>query len=912
MRNGGWHPVRFGTLKTYHLSDDEKSFLKEPFLNGKYRPYRFHDKENDMHGDLIDVLQSIYPLAQRKYPYFNETQADFEQSTTDEKVAKGRYAAWLEKVAQGYLQWWNQFKNMTKFNPYDSQWSNASIFLPYDGNAVDNMIVDPFLLKDGKDRNTFITNKLQWQPKHFIINLFAHKYGYPNIGGSSVNYPPVPPDAVGYQNAINFLVSLSNVKLNGNDWIPTTLYQSALWGDHGSLHMNLPPGFERLFPNTQTDHYGFLQEFPLPIMLTDPWFVGPIPSTRSMEAPSKEIRNYWKKLISQFQTNGNHRLILPWAAGFTFPNTDRIGFKGYGTPNPSEKQNLTTHMELIDQSYDKETLQSFHSYIEKNCATLFHHCGLFQTSFGNVKTDVWRNAIYQCIHLRLAERHFFAPWSLYKNPPDEPSVFPSVENIQNELINTGIRQIDWGVAIWADNVFNKNQDHDTQRPPNHPYGPSPSEPVKKPLRQWINGALATDTIYFDVAHNILLAIDKQVKSKSSVFTVDQDNLDLFGKWIFHYRLDTDGGFDYFGNDFHYKYWPKVMKIDPFDSYHTWQDCMEYHLNDFYQFITTKLSVPTLKQTGFPDIDPSDLEGGSNGPPGTPAWSGNYTPTENEQEIQVLKWFEDQWTATKDYQGWPVITIDLAAGTYSVVITGTESPWNKFWNSFKDFFTPEPPKADWFNEHPPDDNIVVIDSFFLPPFSKFSQRIKKMYWYMKTLSLPPLISDKDMDGKKWEARRKAQWGAYVDFIYKNMEYEDAITAYNLKHPDTPQRGIGLNAPLRTLDGKTVMVPNPDKNKTDMIALTNSIPDYGLFYRDDSKQNFNWIWNIYNWLHIAEEFLEEIIDIVTRLGEIIINSLGDLIGELLGKASDVIFGNLPILLLGLAGAYVGYQVYMGNKK
>jgi hypothetical protein len=692
---------------------------------------------------------------------------------------------------------------------------------------------------------------------------------------------------------------------------------------------------------------GLFPGLPTPTAVTDPNALMPLPPSVSMECPDSIVLAYWRELIVEFRKKNprlvlnkpstedvnNHFYHLERGYPTSAPMTDRIGFKSInfqGKITPLNQANDTTDLELVDKKFEG-SMAFIRGYLSKNCSSFLLHTGaIIDVDKMLVDDDVkrklkkWQQAIYQALHLRLAERHFFNPWEEWSNKPQEPSQFPKEAEIEACISehDSFPKILDWKYMCWSENFYNEEQ-----KKQGRPYGwepgnydtwsqfPKEIRPEKtEPKANLMFQVYWRDTLPFMKLKDLLKDMD-QIKDRKNEFKIRELKPSLyqaFAQWIFHYQYGVITGYDPISHLVTKGYYQTVFKMDSFSNPNTWHDCIRYWMEQCYHELFN-CPQPYLYQLTYPLIVPKHFqEAEPRAPlPGKPPGSGvmwpEYDPSKEWEQLEVV-WInlKEQWMASAELLDYPTYVWD--GHDYKIKVGSQQqipSTFEKILNTIKEWFVSLPPTQDFTDPLGGgiSEEADSIYGLFLPNSDSWCQKIKDMYRLIRRYPLPPLNQPPllwSSGGYSWNQAVETQWVHYKEWIELNLElrYKHEANLEKWQKDKTKYEAEPvLCLPGQILtdnEGKQIMIQN---TRGEMVPAKNFWVDMGVvdYSKGKFKKSWSWVFSPNQWSEallggdnkggVIELFIG-LLHLVKTMAFAVISTLGEILKRVLKELNDVV--------------------------
>ncbi len=228
-------------------------------------------------------------------------------------------------------------------------------------------------------------------------------------------------------------------------------------------------------------------------------------------------------------------------------------------------------MKTIDYHSD---LNMMHKYIMSFYPDMMRQVGIFDVPTFHITNEYeeWKNAVFQALHLRYAERHHFYPWERFMTIDTTRAIeWPKPEEI--EILSADF-QFEWSQWLWADNFLTLDQEKALQQKTS----PYDYPPFRSDILPWDTLIYLLKTLEFrrERGEGDLTLIDSKL--------FDDDALEQFGLFVWHLR--RNGSDSRYSDPIYKLQWflSNRLGLNTESSYKTWHQAISFLLHNMYQTI----------------------------------------------------------------------------------------------------------------------------------------------------------------------------------------------------------------------------------------------------------------------------------------------------------------------------------------
>lgn len=852
--------------------------------------------QEDVKKDWDLMFTTLWPFPTDIIPEFNNQGIHFETVLKNEMK---NYETWKER-------YWNTFWERL---PGQSFASNP---LPYD-SIQEQRTMDKYRysLANGFERTEFLKSL----KKGAILTLWNDLWSKEQKQkGSILSILNMAQEAKFDQKEFSKPLSSPKVQLRPIlditfDWSINA--ENFNWGSKGLMKLRYPVSWP--YPNQiETSNYGEFVNWPSPLNITDPAYLT-MPESINLIAPSDGVMDYWRNLVEVFEkknprglldmdtTERKQKLIKlrekePQMYNDLF-TTNKLGYACYsanvGTANFTQlKRYDATDLVNVDYKVGFNTDEII-KWSEANLMQCMTSLGIHNGETMDIVYDdpafpVWREAVFQALHLRLAYRQKIYPaqkWKSYSGV--DKSKFPKKENAlilikekwgEEKMINF------WKRSTWAKNFLNKEQSNG-----------------KRPTGIYKNNVMPWESLQY-----LLYLIHRNSGSQGQQMDINKMHHKDFGvdlkkeffDMIYHtgtneseYDPQTEMKTTFFENIFQL-YW--------YSSARTWDDALNFFAYQMYEVLVIKNQqslIPYDVEGTSCAINPKDLNGNcieeyveENDPYNDAAiWKTD------KGKLDLL-WhnLENQWRLTQNLVKWPTWYYG-EDGEWTVEKRSDlqePSKWQKALNTITRFFKNKPTKM-------PEEGEITVTGLFMPVDVSFTEEMRQVVSQVRLYGLPILKSGASysMTPTQWNEMVDKQWAAYREWTELNIKQR---VDWESLSPDQKKvtHLIQVGEMLRDEYGN----PRVDENGN---RLYNKYFNFGVF-NNIAKDDFSWLFD-------PGKIFEQIFG--DTLFNVLINTFRrfmQILNVALKIVTDTVVGNLPLFLIAGAVIIGGSIVYKNIMK
>lgn len=827
---------------------------------------------------FYQLFEMLFPMPLPALPQFNQD--------------KGSYDAYQESISKEHEKWVGRYYE--HFEALPENWTstgpkpiNQKFPVPYVREndhlwSIPPLLVIPDLIRlaDGEKRYRKMEaySKMKFPSLWFGKSFSIHSPTISQTLDEMLDY--VSKSGIVNQKAYSIYYYIQN-----NKKIPVESYT---WGNGGSLKQNYPNSwkleyFSKKLSNKDSDQiYGYIPEFPIPYEASADYG---LPNAYEKRSPPLDMFNYWYDLIQARNAN------------FSKPSS------------------FTKYLKVVDEKY-KGKLTDFNQWLINIFPEYVSIFGLnIDHKFGNdmdKSVSEWKNAMFQALHLRMAEKHAATPWALWGNLADERQELPPEVTIESKGF-----KMEWFNYIW-DKKYLKD--------------------VQKNFREGVPFS-SPSVIAWPVLYQLLFFCDSQMKTNRKINLEKNPALyRAFCEWM--YRGTPSGVISPEGKKsdiiapLRTTWWSDCLGITSASWPQTWINGVNYTAQKMYKTLVSQNDNILLERAGFSPINTKDL---TKEPKDNKPENGGMNPvdwlkentTDLDIETGVWEFWKKCWMVTEFIQEWPSYYWD--GQRFQLIkesIKANAGYYEKAWNTVKDFLFGKGtnqfvndlnPNAEKYKlngkEYP------IFKQLVLPYKERYPDDVMQCWKFIQNNQsfLPPIKEQGGKSDGDWIKSKEKQWSAFREWVKLNafakLKYEKYLIAEKTKLPseytDEERKGSFYVLPgeyLKNMEGNPVYATElPPGMEGSGEPLKNVVANYNVFdfSGGKDKKSYGWIFSIGNWAVALQELLVWVAKVVTG---IVVSVLKEI---LTGLGLDGFWG---VFLIGgavLIGGYVAYKMEIENK-